>query len=308
MTWAKLDDLFPENEKVAGLSDAAFRLYIHGICYAARNLTDGKIPSSARRGLGGTMGRISELLDAGLWEIHEGGWLIHDYLEYNPSREQVLAQRQQKASAGRKGGVATAQASAVARATPSGKAPVPDPSPTPTPSSSSSSDPSDHPQKPPPPAAKSVVSFLSTAKRNEQVAALIDLAKVNDVTLKGGPAAAIVRDYGHGREVIDAFFAYLANRGVGEVHEYMIGVLRGRASRTATGYRRTGEQAGAQMEMAGEGEAALTWEQYQTILKEQGLQSTRAGAGHDSEQDTPDPVPEREAGGRAVQRTGGDDG
>ena len=174
--------------------------------------------------------------------------------------------------------------------------------------SSSSSDPSDHPQKPPPPAAESVVSFLSTAKRNEQVAALIDLAKVNDVTLKGGPAAAIVRDYGHGREVIDAFFAYLANRGVGEVHEYMIGVLRGRASRTATGYRRTGEQAGAQMEMAGEGEAALTWEQYQTILKEQGLQSTRAGDGDDAEQDTPDPVPEREAGGRAVQRAGGDDG
>ena len=294
MTWAKLDDLFPENEKVSGLNDGAFRLHIHALCYAARNLTDGRIPYSAKRGLGGTISRISELLDAGLWEVHEGGWVIHDYLEYNPSREQVQAQRQKKADAGRKGGEATALAGAVARATPSGKAPVPVPSPTPT---VVSSNPSDYTQQPPPSpsatpsAADSVKRFLSATKRNEQVAALIDLASVNGIKLAGGPAAAIVRDYGHGREPLDALFAYLANRGVGEPHEYMIGVLRsGRAGRPPTGYRGANQQAGPEVEMAGQGQAALSWGEYQALVKEQGVQAAGAGDGATAKRSPPKPV------------------
>ena len=220
MTWAKLDDLFPENEKVSGLNDGAFRLHIHALCYAARNLTDGRISYNARRGLGGTISQISALRDAGLWEAHEGGWVIHDYLEYNPSREQVMAQRQKKASAGRKGGEATAKATAVARATPSGKAPVPVPSPIPDPPTSD--------QAP-------AVRFVRSTKRNEQVAAIVDLFRANGATLtsaQSGHVAAIIGRYGHGQAVVDEAMVVAGKAEAGDRIELWEGRLRNGAKQT----------------------------------------------------------------------------
>ena len=56
----------------------------------------------------GTPGPIvCALVDAGLWEETEGGWNIHDYLDYQPSRYEVLKQRReiskQRSKAGSKG-------------------------------------------------------------------------------------------------------------------------------------------------------------------------------------------------------------
>jgi hypothetical protein len=45
------------------------------------------------------------LVDAGLWEADPVGFVIHDFLKYNPSREEVLAQRAERAASGRKGGI-----------------------------------------------------------------------------------------------------------------------------------------------------------------------------------------------------------
>lgn len=100
MTWVRLDDRFTENGKVAELSDKAFRAYVAGLCYSARNLTDGHLKPSALPGI--TRGRkacLAELEDAGL--IHrngEGGYLIHDYLEYNPPAEKVKRDRAEAAA------------------------------------------------------------------------------------------------------------------------------------------------------------------------------------------------------------------
>lgn len=95
MTWAKLDDSFPEHLKVIDLSDGAFRLYVEGLCYAARNLTDGALPKAAVRRLTGGDRRAAELVDAGLWDAVDGGWAIHDYLDFNPSADQVRGEREQ---------------------------------------------------------------------------------------------------------------------------------------------------------------------------------------------------------------------
>ena len=95
MTWAKLDDSFPEHLKVIDLTDGAFRLYVEGLCYAARNLTDGALPRAAVRRLTGGDRRAGELVDAGLWDRTDTGWVIHDYLDFNPSSEQVRGEREQ---------------------------------------------------------------------------------------------------------------------------------------------------------------------------------------------------------------------
>jgi hypothetical protein len=98
MTWAKLDDSFPEHPKVIGLSDRAFRVHVTAICFAAKNETDGEIPRAALARLAGTGKAAAELVAAGLWDTtSRGGWAIHDYLKYNPSKLLLDEKRQQTA-------------------------------------------------------------------------------------------------------------------------------------------------------------------------------------------------------------------
>jgi len=95
MTWARIDDNFPDHPKVIGLSDGAFRTFIESLCYCARNLTDGEVVTGAVRSLGGPK-RFRELVAAGVMdELEGGGYSIHDYLDYNPSRESVERDRAQ---------------------------------------------------------------------------------------------------------------------------------------------------------------------------------------------------------------------
>lgn len=99
MPWARLDDGFPENDKVENLTDRSFRLHVTAICYCARNLTDGFVSPKALKvcaliaGNGRPGRNVQELIDSGLWEEFEDGWLINDYLEYNPTAEDVKEER-----------------------------------------------------------------------------------------------------------------------------------------------------------------------------------------------------------------------
>ena len=84
--WVKLDDGFPRNPKVLGLSDRAFRAAIEAMCYAAEYDTDGILPGSYLRGVRPMIRR--ELLEAGMWDQGEGLISVHDFLVYNPSSEE----------------------------------------------------------------------------------------------------------------------------------------------------------------------------------------------------------------------------
>lgn len=100
MSWVKLDDHFPEHEKVNGLHDRAFRFHVAALCYCARNRTDGLITARSAGVVAAILNTqtkrwIDELTAAGLWTADEGsdGWRINDYLDYNPSAEQIRADR-----------------------------------------------------------------------------------------------------------------------------------------------------------------------------------------------------------------------
>lgn len=95
MTWVKIDDLMLEHPKILRLSSDAFRVHIAAICYSSRNLTDGHILDAALPGLSATNGITKELERAKVWNRERGrGWVVHDYLVYNRSRAQVLAERE----------------------------------------------------------------------------------------------------------------------------------------------------------------------------------------------------------------------
>lgn len=91
MSWVRIHDGAMTHPKVVGLSDKAFRLWVWGLSYAQEHLTDGlltaeAIPSRLKRA-------SSDLTKKRLWEPHEVGFKVHDYLDWNDSRDVVLKKR-----------------------------------------------------------------------------------------------------------------------------------------------------------------------------------------------------------------------
>ncbi len=122
MVWARIDDAILDNPKIAKVGVYGFALHIAGITWCSRNLTDGLIPFARVQSLlplnrvnidrqnplaledggssiSGDTGLdvhtiATKLVEAGLWADTDDGYEIHDFLEYNPSRVEVLAARE----------------------------------------------------------------------------------------------------------------------------------------------------------------------------------------------------------------------
>lgn len=168
MAWIRIDDHFDEHPKHAQVGPLGWALWMAGLAYSNRNLTDGFIPWAIAQHLvcwdyleppdeeghqkritiavtSGMVGddvqadRIIELLvAAGLWESCDGGFYIHDYDDYQLTKAQIEEIRETKRRAGQAG----AKASAKARARAKGQRvqrqngspnPNPNPNPRPTP-------------------------------------------------------------------------------------------------------------------------------------------------------------------------------
>jgi len=101
MAWVRLDDNAMDHPKIVALSDGAFRLWVRGLTYCQRYLTDGLIPVSALRLFpGSSRARIEELTHsnaggAALWEQVDGGVRVHDYVGWNESRATVQKKKQE---------------------------------------------------------------------------------------------------------------------------------------------------------------------------------------------------------------------
>jgi hypothetical protein len=96
MPWVRLDDGYPEHPKVDQVGPLAAWLNVCAWAYCARNLTDGFVPGAQVSRLANVKqpDKLSQkLVAARLWECVEGGYQVHDYLAYNPSRAQVMKER-----------------------------------------------------------------------------------------------------------------------------------------------------------------------------------------------------------------------
>lgn len=97
MGWVKMDDRYRVHRKVMALSPSAVVLDVFAMQYSSDFLTDGKIETQELRNVAPSLRQVNklavELVQAGRWKVIPEGWVIHDYLEYNPSRESVLAKR-----------------------------------------------------------------------------------------------------------------------------------------------------------------------------------------------------------------------
>jgi hypothetical protein len=103
--WVKLDDHFVDHPKIISIGPIAGWLFVASLCYANRLLTDGFIPENQVPRLLSTNGHgreiqklTAKLCEAGLWKAvtikGAKGFQIHDFLDYQPSRKEILSSRE----------------------------------------------------------------------------------------------------------------------------------------------------------------------------------------------------------------------
>lgn len=102
MSWVRVEPDAPLHPKHFRGGVAAFGFDVAGTAYCLRNLTDGFIPASdlglihpgtpmpTARKLADTLVRI------GRWESADGGWRVHDYARYQPTKEDVDEERRRQ--------------------------------------------------------------------------------------------------------------------------------------------------------------------------------------------------------------------
>jgi hypothetical protein len=94
-----LDDSWDNCAPVARAGNACFGLYVRCGIWVARNTSDGFVPTEIAAAYGSPE-QARKLVDVGLWDVAEGGYVAPDYLSLNPTAETVQARK--KADAERK--------------------------------------------------------------------------------------------------------------------------------------------------------------------------------------------------------------
>ena len=103
MPWARLEDNYFTHHKVADLSKDAKLLDLAAIAFSSRELRDGELSHkdvrviAAQVDVQDPLEITQQLIAHGRWGATETGFVIHDYLQYNPSREEVLKDREKTA-------------------------------------------------------------------------------------------------------------------------------------------------------------------------------------------------------------------
>lgn len=92
MPWFRLDEAFHHHPKVRQAGNAPIGLWVRCGTWSAQYLTDGYITAEVAHDFG-SQREIDRLTNTGLWVTNGAGFVIPDYLEYNPSAEQVRAER-----------------------------------------------------------------------------------------------------------------------------------------------------------------------------------------------------------------------
>jgi hypothetical protein len=100
MPWVRIDDHFPDHPKIVSAGPLGAWLYVAGLCYCNRLLTNGFIPvSQVARLVPADHPEVfsTKLCDLRLWSATTrrgvDGFLVHDYLKYQASKAKILKKR-----------------------------------------------------------------------------------------------------------------------------------------------------------------------------------------------------------------------
>lgn len=106
--WIKIDDGIATHRKYLKAGPLALALQVRAICFCSQNQTDGVIVPEAVQlllvGLPVDVNWIQLMVENGLWDFNGTEYIVHGYLEWNLSRNDIEEHREKKRTAGRKGG------------------------------------------------------------------------------------------------------------------------------------------------------------------------------------------------------------
>lgn len=95
MTWFVIDDTFAFHPKVVAAGNA-ITLWVRAGAWCAQQLTDGHVPAYMISSLGSKRD-AGKLVEVGLWERVDDGYVFHDWSSYQQSRAEVERKRRQNA-------------------------------------------------------------------------------------------------------------------------------------------------------------------------------------------------------------------
>lgn len=112
MAWIKLDDNWMDHPKIIRAGRDARDMWLASITWCAKHLTDGYFPKNLLPQLAVMAGIdvancqsfANVLLEVCLWDASGDQYIVHDYLDYNPSKEQATATKEARKQAGMAGG------------------------------------------------------------------------------------------------------------------------------------------------------------------------------------------------------------
>lgn len=116
MAWIRIDDNAPHHRKMLQAGPAACWLWVCGLAYCQRMLSDGFIPNEAMSLLGVKSWKTHapSLIAARLWHQTPDGYQIHDYLNYQFSASESETRKtkhsHERSEAGRIGGLRSGEA------------------------------------------------------------------------------------------------------------------------------------------------------------------------------------------------------
>jgi hypothetical protein len=110
--WFKVDDSVVQHPKMVAAGPAAIGLWTLAGAWSCAHLTDGFVPDQVLPRLcEDSEASASALLEAGLWhrDDERGGFVFHDWADYQPPSDAQRELRRKRAEAGRKGGLVSGQ-------------------------------------------------------------------------------------------------------------------------------------------------------------------------------------------------------
>ena len=103
MPWFRVEDSFHQHPKVIAAGNPAIGLWVRCGTYSSQYLTDGQVPTHIATAYGKPR-EITALVRAHLWIETDTGFLMPDYLEYNPSAADIKQRRKVDAERKRREG------------------------------------------------------------------------------------------------------------------------------------------------------------------------------------------------------------
>jgi len=93
VVWFLVDDNLTFHKKVTTAGNAAMGCWVRAGAWSTSSLTDGFIPAQIARAIG-TVSQWDKLVNAGLIECVDGGYLFHDWTHKQPSKRDIEERRE----------------------------------------------------------------------------------------------------------------------------------------------------------------------------------------------------------------------